>query len=178
MSDGKLLKIAGAVILPNVGGWLGGIITSQNLKPWFASLNKPKFNPPSYVFGPVWTGIYCSMGYASYLVYDKLQASNEGFNRSAQVALALYAGQLALNWAWTPIFFGLHSLKWSAVELSVLTVSATACGFAFGKINRTAGYLFIPYIAWLSFATYLNISLYLKNPPQITEGEASTSKTE
>lgn len=110
MSEGKYLKIAAAVILPNVGGWMGGLITQQNIKPWYESLNKPKFNPPNYAFGPVWTGIYCGIGYASYLVYDGLLAT--GFNRTAQIALGLYANQLILNWAWTPIFFHYHSLKW------------------------------------------------------------------
>lgn len=228
MSDGNYLKIAAAVISPNIGGWMGRIITKENIQPWYASLNKPKWNPPNYVFGPVWTGIYCGMGYSSYLVYDQLLATGNGFNRTAQVALALYAGQMALNWAWTPIFFKYHSLKWvsiianthiqhhklctnsinfslaitkqlppilwpwilifalsfylfpgqSAVELSVLTVSAAACGYAFGQINRTAGYLFIPYIAWLSFATCLNATIYRMNKNAIDGAEASTSKTE
>lgn len=172
------MKIAAAVILPNVGGWAGGIITQQNIKPWYESLNKPKFNPPNYLFGPVWTGIYCGIGYASYLVYDELLASGNGFNRTAQMALALYANQLVLNWAWTPIFFKYHSLKWSAVELSVLTASSAACGYAFGQINRTAGYLFVPYLAWLSYALYLNVSIYLKNKPAIEGAKASESKTE
>lgn len=112
MSDSKYWKLAAAVILPNVGGWAGGLITRNNLKPWYASLNKPKGNPPNYVFGPVWTGIYCGIGYASYRVYEDLLATGNGFDRTAQVALGLYAGQLALNWAWTPIFFHFHSLKW------------------------------------------------------------------
>lgn len=159
----KYLKIAAAVILPNIGGWAGSVITRANLKPWFASLIKPKFNPPSWLFAPAWTTIYCSIGYASYLVYDDLLATGNGFDRTAKVALALYANQMVLNWAWTPIFFGLHSLKWSAIEISALTASAVACGYAFGKINRLAGLLFIPYVGWLCFATYLNISLYIKN---------------
>lgn len=106
------MKIAGAVILPNVGGWLGSTITRANLKPWYASLNKPKWNPPNYVFAPMWTSIYSAMGYASYLVYEDLLASGNGFDRTAQICCALYANQLALNWAWTPIFFKYHSLKW------------------------------------------------------------------
>lgn len=112
----KYLKIAAAVILPNIGGWAGSVITRANLKPWFASLIKPKFNPPSWLFAPAWTTIYCSIGYASYLVYDDLLATGNGFDRTAKVALALYANQMVLNWAWTPIFFGLHSLKWVSLE--------------------------------------------------------------
>lgn len=113
MSDlSKYLKIASAVVIPNIGGWAGSKITRDNLKPWYASLNKPKGNPPNYVFAPVWTSIYCGIGYASYLVFEDLVAAGNGFDRTAQVALALYANQMALNWAWTPIFFKYHSLKW------------------------------------------------------------------
>lgn len=113
MSDtSKYLKIGAAVILPNVGGWVNSVITRSNLKPWYASLNKPKWNPPNYVFGPVWTSIYAAIGYSSYLVFEELVASGNGFDKRAQVALALYANQMALNWAWTPIFFKYHSLKW------------------------------------------------------------------
>lgn len=111
------LKIAGAVILPNIGGWLGSIITRANIKPWYASLAKPKFNPPNYVFAPAWTSIYAGMGYASYLVYQDLLANGNGFDRRAQMACILYANQLALNWAWTPIFFKYHSLKWVRIDI-------------------------------------------------------------
>lgn len=115
MSDsntGKYLKIAAAVVLPNIGGYLGSKITRANLKPWYASLNKPKWNPPNFIFAPVWTSIYAGIGYASYLVYENLRGAGNGFDRTAQVALVLYANQMALNWAWTPIFFKYHSLKW------------------------------------------------------------------
>lgn len=115
MSDNNYLKIAAAVIVPNVGGWMGGLITRNNLKPWYASLNKPKGNPPNYVFGPMWTTLYCGMGYASYLVYKDLLATGNGFDSTAQTALALYANQLVLNWSWTPIFFKFHSLKWVCI---------------------------------------------------------------
>lgn len=113
MSDTtKFLKITAAVVIPNIGGWLGSILTRQNLKPWFESLEKPTWNPPNYVFAPMWTSIYSSIGFASYLVYRDLLATGNGFDRTAQVALALYANQMALNWLWTPIFFHYHSLKW------------------------------------------------------------------
>lgn len=120
MSDdsGKLLKIAAAVIVPNIGGWIGGIITFRNNRTsWFSSLNKPKYYPPKFLFAPVWTSIYCGIGYASYLVYDELRAIGNGFDGTAQVALALYANQMVLNWAWTPIFFKYQSLKWVRISI-------------------------------------------------------------
>lgn len=108
----KCLKIAAAVIFPNIGGYIGGKITRANIEPWYNSLNQPSWNPPKYVFAPVWTSIYCGIGYASYLIYRDLVAAGNGFDGTARVALALYVNQMALNWAWTPIFFKYHSLKW------------------------------------------------------------------
>lgn len=122
LNTSKYLKIAAAVIIPNIGGWMGSIITRNNLKPWYASLNKPKWNPPNYIFAPAWTSIYCGIGYASYLVFEDLLATGNGFDRTAQVALALYANQMALNWAWTPIFFKYHSLKWVCNDWLVVVV--------------------------------------------------------
>lgn len=102
------VQIAGAVVLPNIGGVANGIITSRNIKSWFDGLNHPSFRPPNYVFGPVWTTLYCGMGYGSYLVYKQ----GGGFSGPAKFPLMLYGAQLALNWAWSPIFFHYHELKW------------------------------------------------------------------
>lgn len=110
----KYLVAVAAVIIP-FSGWIVGFIVSPGSPandPWFNSLIKPSFNPPAWIFAPVWTFIYCSIGIASYLVYAKLVASGRGFDRTAQVALASYVIQLALNWAWPPIFFKYHLLKW------------------------------------------------------------------
>lgn len=121
MSDSKeWVKMAGAIILPNIGGIWGSQITRANLKPWFAALNKPKWNPPAFVFAPVWTAIYSSIGYGSYLVYRDITASATGWDQKAQLALALYANQMILNWAWTPIFFKYHSLKWVCVTSNLI----------------------------------------------------------
>ncbi|KAJ6637657.1 Translocator protein [Pseudolycoriella hygida] len=153
-------QIAAAVIFPNLGGFVNGRITAQNLKPWYASLNKPSLNPPNWVFGPVWTSLYAGMGYASYLVYR----DGGGFSGNAQTALTLYGAQLILNHAWTPIFFKYHSMKWSSIEIVLLTGTAAACGYSFYQINPIAGQLFIPYLAWLSFASFLNYTYYKLNP--------------
>lgn len=103
------LKLAAAIILPNIGGYIGGKITRANTDSWYKRLIKPKWNPPDYVFSPVWISLYSSMGYASYLIYRNV---NNVSNDKIQLALLLYGNQLMLNWAWPPIFFKYHSLKW------------------------------------------------------------------
>lgn len=108
------VQITAAAILANSGGWAGSVLTTRNLKPWFEGLKHPSFRPPNYVFGPVWTALYSSMGYASYVVYKQ----GGGFKGPAKIPLMLYGAQLAANWAWSPIFFHYHELKWVSNSLS------------------------------------------------------------
>ncbi|EDW03431.1 translocator protein [Drosophila grimshawi] len=157
---GNALKIAGAVILPNLGGLLGGYVTRKNLKNWYANLNFPTFRPPNWVFAPMWTSLYAGMGYASYLVWR----DGGGFHGDAQLPLVAYGTQLALNWAWTPIFFGNHNIKGGLIEIIALTAAAGACGAMFYRVNKTAGLIFVPYMAWLGFATALNYAMWKLNP--------------
>ena len=140
-------------LLPFVGAVPGSIITRKNQE-WYRSIDKPSWRPPSWAFGPVWTCLYAGMGYSSYLVYS------EGGDKTA---LALYASQLALNWAWTPIFFGLHNLKLATLEIGALWISVAVCGAKFYSINKTAGLLFAPYLAWVSLASALTFSIWKKN---------------
>lgn len=161
-NKGEIVKIAGAVILPQLGGFVNGKLTRMEITGWYNQLNFPSFRPPNWVFGPVWTTLYTGMGYASYLVWK----TGGGFSGPAQIPLILYGTQLALNWAWTPIFFRMHQLKWSVVEILALTASVGATGIAFYNINKLAGYLFIPYFAWSAFASVLNYSIYKLNTPK------------
>ncbi|KAI8126798.1 hypothetical protein FF38_05374 [Lucilia cuprina] len=157
MSD--ILKIAGAVVLPNLGGIAGGFVTKKNIKPWYETLKHPSFRPPNWLFAPMWTTLYSGMGYASYLVWK----DGGGFSGDAKLPLIVYGSQLALNWAWSPIFFGQHNLKGGLIDIIALTATASTCGVLFYNINKVAGCIFIPYIAWLGFASLLNYSVYKLN---------------
>ncbi|XP_037821405.1 translocator protein [Lucilia sericata] len=157
MSD--ILKIAGAVVLPNLGGIAGGFVTKKNIKPWYETLKHPSFRPPNWLFAPMWTALYSGMGYASYLVWK----DGGGFSGDAKLPLIVYGSQLALNWAWSPIFFGQHNLKGGLIDIIALTATASTCGVLFYNINKVAGCIFIPYIAWLGFASLLNYSVYKLN---------------
>uniref|UniRef100_A0A803JMH3 Translocator protein n=2 Tax=Xenopus tropicalis TaxID=8364 RepID=A0A803JMH3_XENTR len=149
----------GLTILPHVGGIAGGLITRQEVKTWYTTLVKPSWRPPNWMFGPVWTTLYTSMGYGSYLIYKELG----GLNENAVVPLGLYASQLALNWAWTPIFFGAHKIGWGLVDLLLLCGAAAATTISWYPISRPAAYLMLPYLAWLTLASALNYRIWRDN---------------
>ncbi|XP_026754176.1 translocator protein isoform X2 [Galleria mellonella] len=159
----------GSIILPNVGGFASGIYFAGQIckgqdKAWYDNLKKPSWIAPKYAFAPAWTVLYSSIGYASYLVWEECADEPE----RAIVPLSLYGGQLLLNWAWTPIFFGLKDLKLAFIEISVLSGAATATAISFAYVNRTAGLLLVPYLAWLGYATSLSYYVW-KNNPQVKE---------
>ncbi|KAI5756027.1 translocator protein isoform X2 [Diaphorina citri] len=160
-------QVAGAILLPNLGGITSSLLVRNEIKTWYETLKRPSWRPPNYLFGPVWTALYCGMGYASYLVWR----DGGGFLGPAKIPLALYGTQLALNWAWSPIFFGLHKLDWALGEISVLWVTVAASGYKFHEVNKTAGYLMVPYLAWLTLATALNYVIWRDNPKSIAEKE-------
>ena len=121
---------------------------------WYAALNKPFWNPPAWIFGPVWTFLYLLMAVAAWLVWKRA-----GWKSAAW----LYLIQLALNAAWTPIFFGAHALGWALVEIIVLWLAILVTMTAFLRVNRIAGWMLAPYLAWVSFAAFLNFTLWRMN---------------
>jgi len=139
-------------------GYLSGTAGDGANSAWFQSLEKPAFNPPSWVFGPVWTVLYVLMGLAAFLVW------REGPGRRAvQVALGLFVLQFALNAAWSPTFFGAQSVGGgAAVILALLAVLAMTVWRFFG-VRRLAGWLLVPYLLWVAFATALNLSILALN---------------
>lgn len=122
---------------------------------WYAALQKPSWNPPAWLFGPAWTLLYTLMAIAAWLVWKRV-----GFAKP----LKLYFVQLALNAAWTPIFFGAHQLGWALFEIVLLWIAILATLVSFRRVNSTAGWLFVPYLAWVTFAMALNFTLWRLNP--------------
>jgi translocator protein len=133
---------------------IGGIVTSGSVGSWYPTLAKPSWNPPAWVFGPVWTALYVMMAVAAWLVWRK-----SGWNS----ALAWFAVQLALNAAWSPLFFGLHRIDLALVDLVALWAAIVATTVAFWNVTPVAGGLFVPYLAWVSFATVLNFTIWRMN---------------
>lgn len=154
----KVLKLLTALIVSALAGIIGSLFTFSAIPAWYATLAKPVLNPPSWVFGPVWTLLYALMGIAAFLVWNK------GWGRrDVRVALTVFAIQLALNTLWPLIFFGLRSPAWAFVGIVALWFAILATIITFAKVSKPAAWLLVPYILWVSFAGYLNFSIWMLN---------------
>ena len=136
-------------------GAVAGIATAKGVNGWYATLEKPSFNPPNGVFAPVWTTLYVLMAIAAWRVWR--------LRGIASVALILFFVQLALNFAWSFIFFTAHDIRVALMEIAVLWLAIVLTTIAFFRADRIAGWLMVPYIAWVSFASLLNYSVYQLN---------------
>ncbi|MFZ0390351.1 MAG: TspO/MBR family protein [Calditrichia bacterium] len=136
--------------------FLPGIIGSQfPADEWYRMLQKPSFNPPSWIFGPVWTFLYILIGISGFLAWE-----NRG---SSKTAFWVFGLQLLLNGLWSYVFFGLHLIWGAFLVIILLLISIIVNGLLFYRIKKSAGYLFIPYLLWVMFATALNLSIGLLN---------------
>jgi benzodiazapine receptor len=144
------------VLISLLAGFIGSVFTFSAIPTWYVDLNKPTFTPPSWLFGPVWTLLYIVMGVAGYLVWDKNK-------RRTDKALNLFFIQLGFNALWSILFFGLKDPRLAFFEIVVLWFCVAATTYLFFKIKRTAGYLFVPYLLWVTFASILNFSIVLLN---------------
>jgi len=139
-------------------GFIGSVFTAPAITSWYAFLNKPFFNPPNWIFGPVWTLLYILMGISVYSVLTT-RPKSDGYNH----ALQLFALQLVFNFLWSVIFFGLRNLLAAFLEIIILWIAILLTWQKFKKISRTAANLLIPYIAWVSFALILNLAIVFLN---------------
>jgi benzodiazapine receptor len=154
----KALGILVFIIICELAGLIGSVFTMPSVPGWYAGLVKPPFNPPNWVFAPVWTALYALMGLSAYLVYKKGWEKYE-----VRRALAVFAAQLLLNVLWSVVFFGAHAILGAVVVIILLGTMILASIWLFSRISKPAAYLLTPYILWVGFATVLNISLYILN---------------
>lgn len=140
-------------------GYLSGVVTRSSVETWYPTLVKPSFNPPNWVFFPAWTTLYVLMGIAGGLVWQKIDAEREEVKK----ALQFFWIQLALNALWSYLFFGLKNPLLALIEMFLLLLLIYETYIKFSKINKIAGYLFIPYIIWVCFALILNASIWWLN---------------
>lgn len=151
-------KLIFAIVLCQVAGIIGSLFTFSAIPTWYASLVKPSFNPPSWIFGPVWTILYILMGISFYLILLKNLKKKE-----IKIAVNLFVWQLIANSLWSIIFFGMKNIQLALIEIVVLLVLIFTTIKKFYKINKVAAYLLIPYLLWTGFATFLTYSIWILN---------------
>jgi tryptophan-rich sensory protein len=152
----KFLKLIISVSLPLLIGFLSSYIV-PDFTEWYASLSKPPFNPPSWVFAPIWTILYILIGISFYLIWK-----DRSLKEIKSVSF-IYFIHLGLNFLWSPLFFGLRNPDIAFVEFFFLLISVFYLIIKFHQLNKRAAYLLLPYILWLSFAGVLNFSIAILN---------------
>jgi tryptophan-rich sensory protein len=168
-----------SIIICEVAGAAGSFFTLPAIKTWYAGLNKPGFNPPSWIFAPVWTTLFLLMGVSLYLVWQKNFTAEKPYSGKIKVwnklsekflarwqkanAVLVFSVQLGLNILWSSIFFGLHQPGVAFFELLMLWFAILYAIINFYRISKPAGYLLVPYILWVSFAALLNFNIWILN---------------
>lgn len=154
----NIVKAIIAIAIPLMVGATSGFFTVTGVESWYQTIQKPSWNPPNWIFGPVWTTLYVMMGIALFLVW-KEDTSEE----LKKIAIALFAVQLTLNFFWSFIFFNQQQPGWALVEIIAMWFFILLTIFAFAQVNKTAAWLLVPYISWVSFASILNYTIWQLN---------------
>lgn len=157
MRSRSWLTLVGFLVITFVAAGIGGAATGSSVNTWYPTLHKPTWNPPGWIFGPVWSALYVLMAVAAWRV------SRHTEEPGRRAALAWYFGQLALNALWSCLFFGLRNPGLAFAEVLVLWLAIVITGVRFARIDRPAAVLWLPYLAWVSFASVLNGTVWWLN---------------
>lgn len=157
MKANQPAKLIASLLLPLGIGGLAGMFTSEAIPGWYASLNQPSFNPPNWVFGPVWTTLYIIMGISLFLIW-KLPASKQ-----RNQAILIFMIQLFLNFCWSFFFFYFKMIGVALVDILLLWITIIITLLRFYNLKPVAAYINIPYLLWVTFASALNIAYFFLN---------------
>lgn len=152
----KIWKLIISILIPFLVSAIGGLFTASSVSTWYVTLIKPSFNPPSWVFGPVWTILYLLMGIALYLIWVAK-------SKNKKTSFIAFGTQMFLNALWSVLFFGFHKPLFAFIEIVILWIAILTTIIYFYKINKNAAYLLTPYILWVSFAAVLNLAIFILN---------------
>jgi len=155
--NNKSLLLFSCIALCLGSGFLGSIFTTPSIPTWYSSLLKPSFTPPSWLFAPVWTFLYILMGISLYTILITKK------HKQKSLAIKLFLVQLLLNTLWSVIFFGAHQLGLAFLEIMLLWVVLLATIYKFQKLDQNAAWLLLPYLIWVTFASYLNFTIWQLN---------------
>jgi benzodiazapine receptor len=155
----EILRLIVSIVIVFLAGAVGTVYTLKEITTWYVSLAKPGWTPPNWAFGPIWTTLYVLIGISLFLVW------REGLDRKdVRIALVVFAIQLILNVVWSLVFFGTHNIFGGLVLVILLWISILANIIVFYRISKPAGLILIPYLIWVSIASYLNYIVFLLNP--------------
>jgi len=160
MNKLQIVKIIGLIVLCEIVGAIGTIFTTPNIPTWYASLVKPFFSPPNFLFAPVWTLLFLMMGISVYLL---LENKNKKLEVKRKIAIAFFAIQFVFNILWSYLFFGLRNPLLGFIGIILLWIFIAATIFYSYKVDRRAAWLLVPYLAWVSFASLLNFAILILN---------------
>jgi tryptophan-rich sensory protein len=153
-----ILKLAISLIVCQFAGFIGSVFTTPAIPTWYVTLNKPSFTPPNWLFSPVWIFLFVLMGLSAFLVWSK------GLDdKRVKTVIGIFGVQLILNILWSAVFFGFRSPLAGLIEIAILWIAILLTILNFFKVSKTAGFLQIPYILWVSFATVLNFFIWRLN---------------
>ena len=156
MRVSDIFKLILAIVICELAGVIGSVFTADSVSTWYVTLAKPVFNPPNWLFGPVWTLLYLLMGISLWLVWRSK-------SKFKSIAIWFFSIQLLLNILWSIIFFGLKSLLGALIEIILLWALIIITIILFHRISKTAAWILLPYILWVTFAAILNFSIWLLN---------------
>lgn len=159
LQKSDIFSLAVALFAPFVVAGIGGWITASSVSTWYPGLKKPAWNPPNWIFGPVWTVLYLLMGIASWLVWRKRATQAV----QVRAALGWYGLQLGLNLLWSLLFFGLRRIDLALVEIVALWTALATTLLKFGQVRRSSAALLVPYLLWTTFAMFLNVTIWRLN---------------
>ena len=155
----NIIKLVVSILVCQCAGIIGSVFTTPAIPTWYAALQKPVFTPPNWLFAPAWITLYLLMGIAAFLIW---RVGLE--NRRVRTALIIFLVQLVLNSLWSVAFFGMQSPLYGFIVIIILWLAILLTILLFARISAVAAWLLVPYILWVSFASALNISIWVLNP--------------
>ena len=158
MKIDDIIKLIVSISICQIAGIIGSIFTSPSISGWYADLQKPLFNPPNWIFAPVWILLFTLMGISLYLILKENLNDN-----TVKIGIAIFSFQLILNIGWSFLFFSLQNILYALFEIIILWFAILLTISQFWKINKKSSYLLIPYLLWVTFAAILNFAIWRLN---------------